>query len=617
MMSEVESQKNGKKGKADAPSKNELPRFQINIGTKFVLLIAILLVLVVASVNWITAESFLTHNQSLITDINVNGATDISSKVGASLSASLERSRAFAKTLLEENESALALQKRIFFEKNPHTLGLFILKNNSTASSGEANNAESKFFEVSQEAIASSDLNLDPSKIISNSAIDMQKVAAGESEVLLLPHAKEKTVLVIVAPFIRADNSYTHSLLMVSRLKVISDIFHEVAGISGYLVDKNGALLAKSPELTWTLATNLREREIVKQALSSRVGDGQLRFIDPDTQSVQLGVFRSIGFGGLKVLTEILESRAFAASKQAKLRTALIAIVILCFSLMLTLFFADSITYPIGLLSSAAKSIGQGDFKTRVQIKTHDELTWLGNAFNEMAEGLEEREKVKSVFNKFHSKEIVQLLLNGEVKLGGERKEIAILFSDIRNFTQMSEELQPEEVIEMINEYLSVMVTAIRSNHGIIDKFVGDAIIAIWGIPDSSKNDIPNSVKAALAMREALAELNAKRMAKEKPLLNIGIGIHYGPAIAGNVGSDEKMEYTVLGDSVNLASRVETLTKQLETDILITEVMAQQVSDQFVLSFRGVFKVKGKSGEVGVYSVVKAVETHISEKDAA
>lgn len=590
---------------SNAPAQGSSKKsFQIKIGTKLVVIIATLLVLVIASVSWITAETFLYNSQSLITDINVDSSADISEKLRSKVSAVLDRSKTFAKNLLEENESSILLQQRVFFEKNPEVLGILVLSHSDATED----------VMIIQSA---SQVDIDFNSTLKQLNLTAKDLQSGSSHAAVVKDAKGNHNFAISTHFLKAEDKFTHSILLVTNKKIIDDLFQDIFGMTGYLINKEGILLAKSSELDAKVGESILSRDIVKQAKKSSTGDGQLRFKDPKTQNWQLGVFRSADLAEMTVLTEILESVAFAATQRAQLRTGLMAIVILCFSLILALFFADSITYPIGQLSKAAKQVGEGNFKTRVHINTHDELSQLGETFNEMAKGLEEREKVKSVFNKFHNKEIAQLLLNGDIKLGGERKNVAILFSDIRSFTTMSESMEPEEVVEMLNEYMSAMVKVIRTHHGVIDKFVGDAIIALWGVPDSNPNDIENAVKAALGMRKSLKRLNLKRELKGKPPLSIGIGINYGPAVAGNMGSEEKMEYTVLGDSVNLTSRIESMTKELNTDLLVSESIANALHQKYPFQNCGNFHVKGKTQEVTLYKIPDAEEDTNQERPAA
>jgi adenylate cyclase len=221
-----------------------------------------------------------------------------------------------------------------------------------------------------------------------------------------------------------------------------------------------------------------------------------------------------------------------------------------------------------------------------------------------MGKGLAEREKMKDAFGKFVNKDIAERILRDEIKLGGERKNAAIFFSDIRNFTAMSENLQPEEVVEFLNQYMTRMVGCVNQTQGVVDKFIGDAIMAVWGTPISHGNDTANAVECALRMRESLAEFNKMRGGAKKPVIKIGCGINYGPVLAGQIGSQDRMEYTVIGDAVNLASRVESLNKPFGTDVLISEDSYQLVKDLFVVAPMEKILVKGKKDPQQIYAVL-------------
>jgi len=289
-------------------------------------------------------------------------------------------------------------------------------------------------------------------------------------------------------------------------------------------------------------------------------------------------------------------------------RSIYLAGIILCMAFLLGYFYSGTITWPIRKLVEAAQRIAEGDFKIQLKARGRDEISHLSTAFNQMAEGLEERDRVKETFNKFHSKEIAEKLLSGEVKLGGERKDATIFFSDVRGFTSLSETMEPEKVVELLNEYMTRMVSVIRRHGGIVDKYVGDAIMALWGVPISSEGDTARAVRACLEMRRELAALNELRISRGQPALKIGMGLNCGQVIAGNIGSEEKMEYTVIGDTVNTASRMESMTKEYGTDFLIPREIYDRVKDQFVVEQCQSARVKGKSAAIEVFKVKGYIE---------
>lgn len=192
------------------------------------------------------------------------------------------------------------------------------------------------------------------------------------------------------------------------------------------------------------------------------------------------------------------------------------------------------------------------------------------------------------------------LLKQGELKLGGETRNVVVLFSDIKGFTSRSEKLSPEEVVSFLNVYLTRMSEIIRYKYnGTIDKFIGDAIMAIFGAPISYEDDIDRALKCALDMRKEL-----KKLDEELGLdLDSGIGIHYGPAIVGNIGAPFRMDYTCIGDTVNTASRIEHLTREIDAEIIVSEEIVSRTNN-FIFEYVGSYLVKGKSMQLNLYKLI-------------
>ncbi|HNA79890.1 MAG TPA: adenylate/guanylate cyclase domain-containing protein, partial [Turneriella sp.] len=179
-----------------------------------------------------------------------------------------------------------------------------------------------------------------------------------------------------------------------------------------------------------------------------------------------------------------------------------------------------------------------------------------------------------------------------------------VFFSDIRSFTSISEKMTPAEVVGFLNEYMTLMVDIVHKYGGVVDKFIGDAIMAIWGAPVSKPNDVENAVNAALEMRAVLHKFNQGRGSRTKPIIRIGMGLNTGEVLAGQIGSNDRLEYTVIGDTVNLASRMEGLNKTFGTDILITQNTYELVKKKFVCQPLHKVQVKGKAEAQRVYAVM-------------
>jgi adenylate cyclase len=227
-----------------------------------------------------------------------------------------------------------------------------------------------------------------------------------------------------------------------------------------------------------------------------------------------------------------------------------------------------------------------------------------GVGYQYFFEGREKR-KMKRLFGQYVSKDVYeQLVANPDLaRLGGQRRHMTVLFSDIRGFTTVSEKGQPEEIVAILNEYFTRMVEIVFAHKGTLDKFVGDMVMALFGAPLDDPNHAEHAVDAALEMIRELNRLNEKWMAEGRPALDIGIGVSTGPMIAGNIGSEAIMSYTVIGDSVNLGARLESLNKEYGTRIIISEATRAALPDRYLFRPLGNVVVKGKTRPVAIFEV--------------
>lgn len=280
----------------------------------------------------------------------------------------------------------------------------------------------------------------------------------------------------------------------------------------------------------------------------------------------------------------------------------------LLYSILLIRFSTASIVKPLYHLQNQMQQTSRtGTYHHYALVQTNDEIGDLSEGFNRMLAGLAEREKVKGLFGQYLTREVSEEILNGRVKLGGDLFQATIMFSDIRNFTSMSENMSPEEVLLFLNSYMERMIDVIVQHGGIIDKFMGDGILATFGVPVRSDTHAEKALKAALDMQKALQELNQFRQKEKKPAIQIGIGLHTGVVIAGNIGNQNKTEYTVIGDTVNLASRIEGLTKKYKSSILISDATYELLPQDFgrTLNLKAIpnTNVRGKQKSVNLYRV--------------
>jgi adenylate cyclase len=227
-----------------------------------------------------------------------------------------------------------------------------------------------------------------------------------------------------------------------------------------------------------------------------------------------------------------------------------------------------------------------------------------------VADDITQEQRLMSTLSRYVTRQLAEQLMKDRdrLKLGGNRSLVAVLFSDIRNFTTLSETYTAEEVVALLNDYFTRMIEPIFKYEGTLDKFIGDAIMAVFGAPLKHADDAERAVRAALDMRRALRVYNQERLAKGIPLIETGIGITMGEAISGNIGSEQRMDYTVIGDTVNIASRLEGLTKSYEHKILINEPVYLEVRDKIPCVDLGFAQVKGKEDSVHIFGVVEPPE---------
>lgn len=256
---------------------------------------------------------------------------------------------------------------------------------------------------------------------------------------------------------------------------------------------------------------------------------------------------------------------------------------------------------PVRSLMNAAHRVAEGDYRATVESESNDELGRLAESFNEMTEGLRLKEQYRGVLDKVVSKDVAEELIQGGIELGGETRNIAVLFADIRGFTSLTEGLAPQSVIALINACMEKMSEAVQAEGGVVDKYVGDELMAVFGAPVSRGDDAGRAVRAAIRIQEGLADLNEQRKTAGADPIGVGIGINSGEAVAGNMGSSSRLNYTVLGEVVNLASRLCDIAPAGE--IYMSEVTATEVDGTLPVECIGGHDLKGFSKGCNVFRV--------------
>ncbi len=370
---------------------------------------------------------------------------------------------------------------------------------------------------------------------------------------------------------------------------------------------------------TGELTVEEGEREALRQIVESRTND----LITPRISGVER-VAKGFYFEPFDWYIMVSEQRDtfYSQVNQITQRTGIILVVAIVLGVIMVLVFANYLTNPMTRVAQTMeKIISTNDLSNRVQVEYNDETGRLAHTFNIMVGALEtaykqikryafravvaqkNEHKIRTIFQKYVPADVIdEFFANPEKMLVGENRVISILFSDIRSFTSISEQMMPDDLVSSLNRYFTVMVDIIMARGGTVDKYIGDAIMAFFGAPARHKDDALQSVLAGIEMTEALEEFNAQQRKLGKPEFRIGVGINYGVVTVGNIGTDKKMDYTIIGDMVNLASRMEGLTKKYRQALLISESLQQKVKDEVAFRLIDTVAVKGKTKGVKIYT---------------
>jgi adenylate cyclase len=376
-----------------------------------------------------------------------------------------------------------------------------------------------------------------------------------------------------------------------------------------YLINGRGDILAHPDFLLLRDGANVEQDSFIR--LMRESPDRSRQFITEDDAGIRYySAFSKLNIADSVVITSIEYDKVFEGIVATTRRNIYLTVAVLFISVMFVWFFSKTISLPLKSLAVVARNIEVGQFDQEVTVKSRDEIGVLGYSFKRMSSALH-------IFGRFTNRELAVKAMRGEIKPGGLPKHATVFFSDIRGFTAKSENFTnvfgseaSDRIVFWLNNYLSQMVDCVEKTNGVVDKFIGDAVMAHWGTAYSSgspEKDAYNGVKAAVLMREAVIKINNEREDPDdpgNPFIQIGCGLNTGIVTAGQIGSDLRMEYTVIGDPVNLAARVESLNKPLGTDILIAEDTWNLVKEHFITEEMPSVTVKGKADPVRIFAVI-------------
>jgi adenylate cyclase len=568
------------------------------IGLKLVVIISIILLFSLALIT--ALASVMVSNDVRITAENNN--LSVNSRSAAEAESVLNMIRSNAIVLLDTlaaagNSPALSRQAAaFFFERNQDIAAIAIVAPGSAPSALLVN---SRFF-LSNEA----DASLVESFLGSNTGMAEQ---ASGGEALIINGSPVFGIPLLVMFYPWQESGYSEAAAVFFSPESLSETFETGANAS-FVINGNGDVLVH-PEHNLVLAgANFGNRDFILSMRENPMESMQSLYTGEDGKRY-FGAFTKLSLANAAVITNIEYDVVFEGIAATTRRNIYLTAAVLLASVIFIRLFSKTISKPLKVLTRAAEQIEGGQFEIALEPGTRDEIGALTVSFDRMSKAL-------GIFGRFTNREIAVKAMRGEIKPGGLPKHATIFFSDIRSFTEKSEIFTrefgagaSEKIVLWLNAYFTLMVACVEKTGGVVDKFIGDAIMAHWGTAytsGSAREDAFNCVKTALMMRVALLKMNRDRQIDDpaNPSIRIGCGINTGFVTAGQIGSEQRMEYTVIGDPVNLASRTEALNKPLGTDILITENTWELVGDRLITEEMPPVRVKGKEKPVRLFAVL-------------
>jgi len=596
------------------------PKFSLQ--SKMMTVISIILVVVVSIIIFLATYFFKNDNTIRVLETNLELVRIIELKVRTDINAVVEKGKQLALILGQEFKTEL--QKNFFLEqffKNDDDfiyLGVYLQKDGKIFPKLETYNK--RYLEKS--SILESDIQ----KVIQTHSTEFMRSFDGASILLNTSPGFEEPTICISIPPQQEDSSEEHILIMMIKLQMILDAFNRSGITETFMVDGNGTVIAHPKKEYVLSAKNLSDLPIVRTMLSAQTTNGQTRFSVDEKK--YLGSYQKLKlkFSNLGIISIVPEDKAFEAVYEIQERNIYIMIISLCSALIIVLLFAKTISKPLMKLLEETVKIAKGNFKVDIKRTTNDEVGLLSDYFVNMAKGLEEREKVKSILGSMIDPVVVQEAMKDLVTLKrGSEKVITAFFSDVAGFSTISEQLSSVDLAALLNEYLSAMTIILQRHEGVLDKYIGDAIVGIFGAPVEVENHPIKACRASLEMIAKLKELKEywvknNLYSKEAQEMDVRIGLNTGPAKVGFMGTDSMGSFTMMGDTVNLAARLEAAGKDYGVNVLISDAVKKHVEEEMFTRELDRVRVKGKNEPVTLYELISLrteVEPRIREATEA
>ncbi|PJZ86603.1 adenylate/guanylate cyclase domain-containing protein [Leptospira harrisiae] len=590
---------------------NDLHTLDGSSNTKFSLqlkmmgVISFLFALSVGVIIFFASFYFKRSIELQLRDNNIRIAEIIGSKVKSDILGVVEKGRQIAITLTTQGlpEAERRLLIKTFFQNDKEFiyLGIFEKKEHTLIMKREVFNEE----ELKKSSVTEEDFH----NVVNRNRDALAEAFNGQAVLLNSSPGFQEPSFAIAIPT-SENGELDNALVMIVKLNKIIGAFSKKGIETTFMVNGNGTALAHPKEDLVLAATDLTTMPIVKAMLTSAPNTGQMSYVDEELGGSYLGSFQKIGFADAGVITIVSEEKAFADVYKSQKTNLYIAGIGLCSALIFVFFFSKTITKPVLQLLSATLEIAKGNFKIGIKPTTQDEVGLLTKYFIDMGQGLEEREKVKNILGSMIDPVVVQEAMVDLAALKrGSETHITAFFSDVASFSTISEQLKSADLAALLNEYLSAMTLLLKKHEGVLDKYIGDAIVGIFNAPVPVLDHELKAARASVDMVMKLAELRDywtknNLYSKEAQVMDARIGLNSGPAKVGFMGTDALASYTMMGDTVNLAARLEAAGKDYGVNILITDPIQAAIQAEMVTRYLDLVRVKGKNEPVKIHELI-------------
>ncbi len=435
--------------------------------------------------------------------------------------------------------------------------------------------------------------------------------------IVYLPLVKKelkKIFLPFVVPIYLSKRKIFGYIWSVVALDTLNRTFGELSALRFdkqknhiFLIDKNLQIIvhASSTSLGQPLHPSFSKQEInLHRAIGgyafnyTKQGRELLVAIEPIAQ-LQWGV-----------VVEQDQAKAYAVIRNTWQTALIVGLLAILFAIAVGLWLGKTLSRPILAIAQAAKQVAQGDFGIQIPVTSHDEVGTMALSFNRMARDLDSYEKklieetrIRAELGRYLDEKVINKIIERKqsLELGGKRQKVTVLFADIVSFTPLTKAHPPERIVAILNELFTFLTEIIFKHHGIVDKFIGDCVMATFGVPEAGEEDALEAVRAAEEMMRWLEVGNARWKEELGASLQLGIGINTGEALVGNIGSKKRMEYTVIGETVNIAARLESFARAQQ--ILMTRTTADEVQEEFDVLSLGFFELAGLDEKIEIFTL--------------